>query len=69
MSQFSQWHLPKSNRVKSKEELFLMEVFGEKEVVTKCGLTVQIDQLRTYEQYIADEGSNSEMWCPFCFGG
>lgn len=61
------WHVPKSGRIPSNQ----VDIFGRTmwKEETKCGLTVQKDRLRPYEQFSADKGANPEMWCLHCFGG
>ena len=70
------WHLSKfEHPILSTEEKLLIAIFGaprtgDKELVeTRCGLKVLGNQLRTYEQYVADKGANAEMWFPLCFVG
>ena len=63
------WHRPKYNEDLCREHRLMRSVFGPPDVATKCGDRVEEEQLRTYEQYVADQGANADMWCHFCFGG
>ena len=63
------WHQPKYEEAMNGEHRMMRSVFGPPDVATKCGCRVEEEQLRTYEQYIADKGANADMWCHFYFGG
>lgn len=65
------WHLPRHRREFTDQQKLLRMIFGfeDKKVKTICGIAEEPDQVMTRDQYLADKGENSGLWCPLCFGG